>query len=110
MVVLVLMAGFGVKKPGEKRIPHTERIDISQVPELTEVKTTDEGVTLGGAVSLTKLMTVLDDLIAKNSGDGFVFSLEIHGFVSVRVLAEVEDTEKAIPFFSQMKTPGCLGS
>ena len=48
---------------------YTELIDISHVPELTEVKVTSEGVTLGGALSLSKVMTILEELIAEGAGN-----------------------------------------
>ena len=61
-------SGFSVMKTRKQTGPCTELIDISHVPELAEVKVTDEGVTLGGALSLSQVMTVLDDLMSKQKG------------------------------------------
>ena len=61
--------GFSVKKTPDQKVKCTELIDISDISELTEVKVTNEGVTLGGALSLSKVMTVLEDEIAKGNGN-----------------------------------------
>ena len=61
-------SGFSVMKTRKQTGPSTELKDISHVPELAEVKVTDEGVTLGGALSLSQVMTVLDDLMSKQKG------------------------------------------
>ena len=58
-----------MKKTPEKKVLYKELIDISHVPELTEVKLTKEGVTLGGALSLSKVMTILLELVADGAGN-----------------------------------------
>ena len=55
-------------KTAKQKVPCTELIDISHVPELTEVKVTSEGVTLGGALSLSQVLTILEDLMSKQEG------------------------------------------
>ena len=61
-------SGFSVMKTRKQTGPSTELIDISHVPELAEGKVTDEGLTLGGALSLSQVMTILDDLMSKQKG------------------------------------------
>ena len=58
-----------MKKTPESKVCYNELIDISHVPELTEVTVTNEGVILGGALSLSKVMTVLEELIAEGAGN-----------------------------------------
>ena len=60
-------------KTRKQKVPCTELIDISHVPELTEVdETGDFGVTMGGALSLSQVMTILEDLISKHKGSSHV--------------------------------------
>ena len=58
-----------MKKIPEGKVHYKELIDISHVPELTDVKVTSEGVTLGGALSLSKVMTILEERIAEGAGN-----------------------------------------
>ena len=61
-------SGFSVMKTRKQTGPSTELIDISHVPELAEVKVTGEGVTLGGTLSLSQVMIILEDLMSKQKG------------------------------------------
>ena len=67
-----LLLGFSVKKTPDGNVRYKELIDISHVPELTEVKVTNEGVTLGGALSLSKMMNILEELIAEGPGNAYL--------------------------------------
>ncbi len=49
-------------------------IDISHIPELNEFKFTNEGVTLGGALSLTKIITILAEMINEQNGEMPLFT------------------------------------
>ena len=58
-----------MEKTAKAKVRYTDYIDISHVAELTEVKLTEKGVTLGGALSLSKVMDILEEVIADNAGN-----------------------------------------
>ena len=58
-------------------------VDISAIPELQQVDDDDEGLTLGGAVTLLRLLEVLDEVIAARD------SVQMRGLSAMREHARV---------------------
>ena len=57
-----------MKRSNDESPASNELIDISQVSELNEVSISSDGITVGGALSLSKVIAVLDEYISKSKG------------------------------------------